>query len=64
MTLLITTDEETTKQGARVIAERSALVRAVRPTGILVVEPTRLQPVRGPSQPYPVHLRRARRAGA
>jgi acetylornithine deacetylase len=47
VTLLITTDEETTKQGARVIAERSALVRAVRPTGILVVEPTRMQPVRG-----------------
>jgi acetylornithine deacetylase len=47
VTLLITTDEETTKQGARVIAERSALVRAVRPKGILVVEPTRMQPVRG-----------------
>ena len=47
VTLLITTDEETTKQGARVIAERSALVRAVRPKGILVVEPTRLRPVRG-----------------
>jgi acetylornithine deacetylase len=47
LTLLITTDEETTKQGARVIAERSALVRAVRPNGILVVEPTQLQPVRG-----------------
>jgi acetylornithine deacetylase len=47
VTLLITTDEETTKQGARVIAERSDLVRAVRPKGILVVEPTRLRPVRG-----------------
>jgi acetylornithine deacetylase len=47
VTLLITTDEETTKQGARVIVERSALVRAVGPKGILVVEPTRLQPVRG-----------------
>jgi acetylornithine deacetylase len=47
VTLLITTDEETTKQGARVIAERSGLVRAVRPAGILVVEPTRMQPVRG-----------------
>ena len=42
--MLITTDEETTKQGARVIAEQSALVRAVRPSGILVVEPTRMQP--------------------
>jgi acetylornithine deacetylase len=47
VTLLLTTDEETTKQGARVIAERSALVRAVCPTGIIVVEPTCMQPVRG-----------------
>jgi acetylornithine deacetylase/succinyl-diaminopimelate desuccinylase-like protein len=47
VTFLITTDEETTKQGARVIAERSELVRAVRPGGILVVEPTRMRPVRG-----------------
>jgi acetylornithine deacetylase len=47
VTLLITTDEETTKRGARVIAERSELVRAVKPKGILVVEPTSLRPVRG-----------------
>jgi acetylornithine deacetylase len=47
VTLLITTDEETSKQGARVIAERSELVRLVRPQGILVVEPTRMRPVRG-----------------
>jgi acetylornithine deacetylase len=47
VTLLITTDEETTKQGARMIAERSALVRSVKPVGILVVEPTRMTPVRG-----------------
>jgi acetylornithine deacetylase len=47
VTFLITTDEETTKQGARVIAKRSELVRSVRPRGILVVEPTRLRPVRG-----------------
>jgi acetylornithine deacetylase len=47
VSFLITTDEETTKQGARVIAEQSALVRAVRPKGILVVEPTSLRPVRG-----------------
>ena len=46
-TFLFTTDEETTKQGARMIAERSALVRSVRPKGIVVVEPTGLQPVRG-----------------
>ena len=47
VTLLITTDEETTKQGARVIAEHSNLVRSVRPSGILVVEPTEMRPVRG-----------------
>jgi acetylornithine deacetylase/succinyl-diaminopimelate desuccinylase-like protein len=47
VTLLITTDEETTKQGARIIAERSALVRRVRPVGIVVVEPTGMAPVRG-----------------
>ena len=47
VTFLFTTDEETTKQGAREIAERSALVRSVRPKGIVVVEPTGLQPVRG-----------------
>ena len=47
VTLLITTDEESTKQGARVMIERSALVRGVRPIGIVVVEPTGLQPVRG-----------------
>jgi hypothetical protein len=47
VTLLLTTDEETTKQGAKVIAERSALVRAIKPGGILVVEPTGLRPVRG-----------------
>ncbi len=47
VTLLITTDEETTKRGARVIAEQSAMVRAIKPKGILVVEPTSLRPVRG-----------------
>ena len=47
VSLLITTDEETTKQGARVIVERSTLLRAMRPAGILVVEPTQLQPIRG-----------------
>ena len=47
VTLLITTDEETTKQGADVIRQQSALVRSVRPSGILVVEPTQMQPVRG-----------------
>lgn len=47
ITLLITTDEETTKQGARIIAERSTLVRRVRPVGIVIVEPTGMAPVRG-----------------
>jgi acetylornithine deacetylase len=47
ITLLITTDEETTKQGARLIAQRSELVRRVKPTGIIIAEPTGLAPVRG-----------------
>lgn len=47
VTLLITTDEETTKRGARAIAEQSAMVRVIKPKGILVVEPTSLRPVRG-----------------
>jgi acetylornithine deacetylase/succinyl-diaminopimelate desuccinylase-like protein len=47
VTLLITTDEETTKQGAREIVARSALVPSVTPKAVLVVEPTRLRPVRG-----------------
>jgi acetylornithine deacetylase len=47
ITLLITSDEETTKQGARVIVERSALVQRARPAAILVVEPTSMRPLRG-----------------
>jgi acetylornithine deacetylase len=47
ISLLITTDEETTKQGARLIAERSELVRRIQPVGILVAEPTGMVPVRG-----------------
>ncbi|MGX9961936.1 M20/M25/M40 family metallo-hydrolase [Roseomonas sp. F4] len=46
-TLLITTDEETTKQGARRIAQDSALARSLNLAGIFVVEPTGLVPVRG-----------------
>jgi acetylornithine deacetylase/succinyl-diaminopimelate desuccinylase-like protein len=46
-TLLITTDEETTKQGARLIADRSALARRAAPRGIIVAEPTGMVPVRG-----------------
>lgn len=47
VSLLITTDEETTKQGAREIAARSQLVQQARPSAIIVAEPTRLRPVRG-----------------
>ena len=47
VTLLLTTDEETTKQGAREIVRRSELARRARPRGILVAEPTSMQPVRG-----------------
>ena len=46
-TLLITTDEEITKQGARLIADRSALARRAAPRGIVVAEPTGMVPVRG-----------------
>jgi acetylornithine deacetylase len=47
ITLLITTDEETTKQGARTIVASSVQVRRVRPRGIIIAEPTGLVPVRG-----------------
>lgn len=46
-TLLITTDEETTKQGARTIAEHSKLAQRAGLKGIIVAEPTGLIPVRG-----------------
>lgn len=46
-TLLIRTDEETTKQGARLIVQSSQLVQKHKPRAVLVVEPTRLVPVRG-----------------
>ncbi len=46
-TLLITTDEETTKQGARTIAEHSKLARRAELRGTIVAEPTSLIPVRG-----------------
>jgi len=45
--LLITTDEETTKAGARRIVQHSVLARAAKPRLILVVEPTGMVPVRG-----------------
>ena len=47
VTLLITTDEETTKEGARLIAQRSVLVKRIGPRAILIAEPTSLAPVRG-----------------
>ncbi|MGG5818910.1 M20/M25/M40 family metallo-hydrolase [Falsiroseomonas sp. HW251] len=47
VTLLITADEETTKQGAHVIATRSALAKSLGLKGIIVAEPTSLAPVRG-----------------
>ncbi len=47
ITLLLTTDEETTKQGARTIVEQSVLARQARPAAILVVEPTGMRPLRG-----------------
>ena len=46
-TLLITTDEETTKQGARIIAGQSVLAKRAGLSGIIVAEPTQLTPVRG-----------------
>jgi acetylornithine deacetylase len=46
-TLLITTDEETTKEGARQVAQKSALARSLGLKGIVVAEPTGLVPVRG-----------------
>lgn len=46
-TLFITTDEETTKAGARIIAAKSDLARIARPAAIVVAEPTQMTPVRG-----------------
>jgi acetylornithine deacetylase len=46
-TLLITTDEETTKLGAKRIAQQSALAKSLGLKGIIVAEPTSLVPVRG-----------------
>jgi acetylornithine deacetylase len=46
VTLMITADEETTKQGAREMAQRSELLRRRPPKAIQIVEPTSLQCVR------------------
>lgn len=43
--LLLTADEETTKAGARTIADRSELARGI--AAVLVVEPTGMVPMRG-----------------
>lgn len=45
--LLLTADEEWTKEGARRLVDESILLRESRPSGIIVVEPTGLVPVRG-----------------
>ena len=45
--LLLTADEEWTKEGARRLVDESRLLREARPRGIIVVEPTGLTPVRG-----------------
>ena len=45
--LLLTSDEETTKQGARLIARSSELARRFAPKGIVIAEPTGMVPVRG-----------------
>ncbi|PWS35405.1 acetylornithine deacetylase [Falsiroseomonas bella] len=47
VTLLITSDEETTKGGAARIAKESRLARSLGLKGIIVAEPTSLAPVRG-----------------
>jgi acetylornithine deacetylase len=47
VSLLITTDEETTKEGARRIARDSQLLRDRPPSGIIIAEPTSMRPVRG-----------------
>lgn len=47
VTLLISSDEETTKQGAHAIATRSVLARRAGLAGIVLVEPTAMRPVRG-----------------
>ena len=63
-TLLITTDEETTKAGARAVAG-SALARRARPAGAsLVAEPTGLVPVRGHRASVNITATAERGAGA
>ena len=47
VSLFITTDEEITKDGARELVKRSVLARAAKPAMVLVVEPTKMIPVRG-----------------
>ena len=47
VSLLITTDEETSKEGARRIARDCVLLRDRPPVGIIIAEPTGMRPVRG-----------------
>lgn len=55
VTLLITTDEETTKAGARAVAD-SALANAIGLQGIVVAEPTGFAPVRGHRASTDIHV--------
>ena len=47
LSLLITTDEETHKEGAKRIARDSVLLRRDPPTALIIAEPTGMRPVRG-----------------
>lgn len=47
ITLLITTDEETTKAGADEVVRRSRVAKSAQIRGIVVVEPTQMIPMRG-----------------
>jgi acetylornithine deacetylase len=47
ITLLITTDEETTKAGANEVVRRSRLAKSAQVRAIVVVEPTQMIPMRG-----------------
>jgi acetylornithine deacetylase len=47
ITLLVTTDEETTKAGAQEVVRHSRVAKSAQIRAIVVVEPTRMIPVRG-----------------
>ncbi len=64
ITLLITTDEETSKQGARLIASQSEPGAASQAKRHRRRRADRADPGARPSRPHRLHLRRPRRAGA